>query len=142
MLLNYLLIPLEAEHSSNVAIAARGIIPADIHSRYKLNQIQPDFFLLTVCADGHWLNDTNYIDKVPVNAQIDTTINAIPEIVTFFCRMCKKNCPTESFAHENSISPYSTCVDCRTRDRARRFPTVFEPIPTQHPSDNIGKLIN
>ncbi|KHJ35685.1 hypothetical protein EV44_g3307 [Erysiphe necator] len=77
---------------------------------------------------------------IPVNAQSDTTINVITEIATMFCRMCKKNCAPESFAHENSISPYSTCLDCRTRDRARRFPTVFEPIPTQRPSGNLEDI--
>ncbi|KHJ33005.1 hypothetical protein EV44_g4969 [Erysiphe necator] len=63
-------------------------------------------------------------------------MNAVTEIANVFCRMCKKNCP-ESFSNPASNTPHVTCLDCRTRNHTRRFPTVFEPIPNQGPSDFI-----
>ncbi|KHJ30202.1 hypothetical protein EV44_g1318 [Erysiphe necator] len=72
------------------------------------------------------LNPTNV---VPFNAVIDTAyIN---------CRMCRNDCSSELFANSASNSLYATCLDCRTRDHARRYPTIFEPIPNQGLSDYI-----
>lgn len=101
-----------------------------------------DYVLLSVCVNDSCLNDTNEIAKVPINAQSDNTLTVVSEIATIFCRKCKKNCVPESFVNAVSNSPHATCLDCRTRDHARRFPTVFEPMPSQGPSDFIGKINN
>ncbi|KHJ32512.1 hypothetical protein EV44_g5924 [Erysiphe necator] len=67
-------------------------------------------------------------------------MNSVTEIATVYCRMCKKNCSPELFANPASNSSYATCLDCRTQDHNRRYPTVFDPIPTQRSSDNLEDI--
>ncbi|KHJ34875.1 hypothetical protein EV44_g3309 [Erysiphe necator] len=79
-----------------------------------------DYILLSVCVNDYCFVNTNEIDKVPVNAQSDDTLNSARNI----CQL-------------TSTSLYATCFDCRKQEHARHFPTVFEPLPIQRPSDYL-----
>ncbi|KHJ34450.1 hypothetical protein EV44_g3390 [Erysiphe necator] len=63
--------------------------------------------------------------------------NAVTDTVNVRCRKCRKNYPSELFANPGSNSLYATCLDCRTEEHARRYPTVFEPTTIQGPSEYL-----
>ncbi|KHJ34268.1 hypothetical protein EV44_g5309 [Erysiphe necator] len=73
---------------------------------------------------------------LPLNAQSDTTMNAVTEIATVLCGKCKKTARW-NYLPTASNSSYAKCLNCRTRDYFRRFPPVFDPTPFQCPADFI-----
>ncbi|KAI6247467.1 hypothetical protein HI914_04078, partial [Erysiphe necator] len=77
---------------------------------------------------------------LPHNPQSVATINTAIDNAYIYCRKCRNNCPPEFFTNPVSNFPHATCLDCRTLDHTRRFPTVFEPIPNQGPSDYIEDI--
>ena len=87
-------------------------------------------------------NFTNFFDKVPLNPPIVSNFDTVVDNTYIYCRKCRKNCPTNLFDNPGSTSLYATCIDCRTQEHARQFPTVFESIPIQGPSEYLGKISN
>ena len=85
---------------------------------------------------------TNFPDKVSLNPQIDATLNTVIDTAYVICRKCRQNYPREFFANSALNSTFATCIACRTRDHARRFPTVFEPAGSQRPIENNGKTLD
>lgn len=63
----------------------------------------------------------------------DNASNIIVNTDKLYCAKCKRNCPAYLFNNNSANTFHATCCDCRRRDLSRRYPTVFEPIPTQLP---------
>ncbi|POS81968.1 hypothetical protein EPUL_005708, partial [Erysiphe pulchra] len=48
-----------------------------------------------------------------------------------YCTMCKKNCPSNLFTNNTENTPYTTCSDCRSLERSRRYPPIFPTVSTE-----------
>ncbi|KHJ30960.1 hypothetical protein EV44_g3290 [Erysiphe necator] len=77
---------------------------------------------------------------MPINLPSYNAVNLVTDTAPILCRKCKKTCPPESFANSSSNSLYATCLDCRSQQHERRYPTVFEPTSLQHPINNNDDL--
>ncbi|KHJ35920.1 hypothetical protein EV44_g2443 [Erysiphe necator] len=77
---------------------------------------------------------------LPLNPPTVVSSNAVTDAAYIYCRMCRNNYPSESFANPASNSLYATCSDCRSLQHDRRFPTVFETITNQGLSDIIEEV--
>ncbi|POS83856.1 hypothetical protein EPUL_003495, partial [Erysiphe pulchra] len=58
-----------------------------------------------------------------------------------YCTMCKKNCPSNLFTNNTENTPYTTCSDCRSLERSRRYPLIFPTASTEvNTMYPLGKL--
>ncbi|KAF5196988.1 hypothetical protein FRX31_013425, partial [Thalictrum thalictroides] len=87
------------------------------------------------CSDCR-LRDSNRRRPHENRAMINAATRLPLEINTGmkYCAKCKKHCSSESFASELNNSTFTTCIDCRTLDRTRRYPPIFS---TTHTDLNI-----
>ena len=132
----------EIDPLSSVLIAAVVTIIDDTQNLFRNDQT-PDYNIpVHVSIKEHLFYFTNYLTKVPLNPPTVVSSNAVTDAAYIYCRMCRNNYPSESFANPASNSLYATCSDCRSLQHDRRFPTVFETITNQGLSDIIGNISN
>ena len=130
------------DHSSDATIVAVVTMIDDTQSHFEISQTQDRNRQYHVSLKDHIFNFTNFFDKVSLYPPSVEPFNAVTDTVNVRCRKCRKNYPSELFANPGSNSLYATCLDCRTEEHARRYPTVFEPTTIQGPSEYLGKIYN